>query len=37
MLELKKDLMVELKRLYELGKIAYLNFTTIVSWEKLEE
>ena len=36
-LELRKDLMVEVKRLRELGKIAYLNYTTIVSREKVEE
>ena len=36
-LELRKDLMVEVKMLRELGKIAYLNYTTIVSREKLEE
>ena len=36
-LELRKDLMVELKRLRELGTIAYLNYTTIVSREKVEE
>ena len=29
--------MVEVKELYELGKIAYLNYTTAVSREKLEE
>ena len=36
-LEVMKDLMVEVKRLRELGKIAYLNYTTIVSREKVEE
>ena len=36
-LELRKDLMVEVKRLRELGKITYLNYTTIVSREKVEE
>ena len=36
-LELRKDLMVEVKRLRELDKIAYLNYTTIVSREKVEE
>ena len=36
-LELRKDLMVEVKRLMELGKIAYLNYATIVSREKVEE
>ena len=36
-LELRKDLMVEVKRLRELRKIAYLNYTTIVSREKVEE
>ena len=36
-LELRKDLMVGVKRLKELGKIAYLNYTTIVSREKVEE
>ena len=35
--ELRKDLMVEVKRLRELGKIAYLNYTTIVSRGKVEE
>ena len=35
-LELKKDFMIEVKRLRELGKIAYLNYTTIVSREKVE-
>ena len=35
-LELRKDLMVEVKRLRELGKIAYLNYTKIVSREKVE-
>ena len=30
-LELSKDLMVEVKRLRERGKIAYLNYTTMVS------
>ena len=33
-LELRKELMVEVKRLRELSKIAYLNYTTIVSREK---
>ena len=36
-LELRKDLMVEVKRLRELGKITYLNYTTIISREKVEE
>ena len=36
-LELRKGLMVEAKRLRELGKFAYLNYTTIVSREKVEE
>ena len=36
-LELRKDLMVEVKRLRELSKIAYVNYTTIVSTEKVEE
>ena len=35
-LELRKDLMVEVKRLRELGKIAYLNYTTIVSRQKVD-
>ena len=30
-LDLRKDLMVEVKRLRELGKIAYLNYTAIVN------
>ena len=34
-LELRKGLIVDVKR--ELGKIAHLNYTTIVSWEKVEE
>ena len=36
-LELRKDLIVEVKRLRELRKIAYLNDTTTVSREKVEE
>ena len=36
-LELREDLMVEVKRIRELGKIAYLNYTTIVSREKVQE
>ena len=36
-LELRKDLLVEVKRLRELGKIAYLNYTTVVSRAKVEE
>ena len=36
-LELKKDVIVEVKRLRGQGKIAYLNYTTIVSTEKVEE
>ena len=36
-LELRKDLMIEVKRLWEVGKIAYLNYTTIVSREKVEQ
>ena len=36
-LELRKDLMVEVKRRRELGKIAYLNYTTIVSRQKVDE
>ena len=36
-LELRKDLMVEVKKLRELGKVTYLNYTTIVSMEKVEE
>ena len=36
-LELRKDVIVEVKRLREQGKIAYLNYTTIVSTEKVEE
>ena len=36
-LELRKDLMAEAKRLRELGKTAYLNYTTIVSRGKVEE
>ena len=35
-LELKKDFMIEVKKLRELGKIAYLNYTTIVFREKVE-
>ena len=37
MLELRNDLMVEVKRLGELGKTAYLNYTALVSREKVEE
>ena len=33
--ELKKDLMVEVKRPSELGKISYFNYTTIMSSEKV--
>ena len=29
--------MVAVKELYELGKIAHLNYTTVVSREKVEE
>ena len=36
-LELRKDLIVEVKRLRKLGKIAYLNYTTIVSREEVEK
>ena len=36
-LDLRKDLMVEVKRLRELDKTAYLNYTTIVFREKVEE
>ena len=35
--ELKKDLMVEANRLKELGKIAYLKYSTTVSREKIEK
>ena len=35
-LELRKELMVEVKKLRELGKIGYLNYTTIVSRAKVE-
>ena len=37
MLELRKDLMDEVKRLRELDKSAYLNYTTIISRENVEE
>ena len=34
---MKKELMVEVKRLRELSKIAYLNYTAVASREKVEE
>ena len=36
-LELKNNLIVEVKRLRELGKIAYSNYSTIVSNQKVEK
>ena len=36
-LELMKDVMVEVKRLRKLGKIAYLNYSTIVTRQKVEK
>lgn len=36
-LELRKDMMVEVKRLSELDKSTYLNYTTIIFREKVKE
>ena len=36
-LELRKDLIDDVKRLKNLGKIAYLNYATIISGGKVEK
>ena len=36
-LKLRKDLMIDVKRIRELGTIAYSNYATMVSREKVEE